>query len=149
MLKVGDADYRVTYTPGESDTDMFGGNSNWRGPIWFPVNHLLVEALDHYHAFYGPNFCVEYPTQSGEEKSLHDVAIDLRKRLSSLFRMQPDGGRPCHGGAERFAKDPHWKDLVLFHEFFHGDSGKGLGASHQTGWTALVATHLDELVRNA
>ncbi len=148
-LKVGDVEYRVTYTPGESDTDMFGGNSNWRGPVWFPVNHLLIEALEHYHAFYGPNFCVEYPTQSGEEKSLHEVAVDLRKRLSSLFRMDPETGRPCHNGAERYRTDPHWKDLVLFHEFFHGDSGKGLGASHQTGWTALVATHLDELVRHS
>ena len=148
-LRVDEVEYRVTYTPGESDTDMFGGNSNWRGPVWFPVNHLLIEALEHYHAFYGPNFCVEYPTQSGKESSLHDVAVDLRKRLSSLFRMDPETGRPCHNGDARYQNDPHWKDLILFHEFFHGDTGKGLGASHQTGWTALVATHLDELVRNA
>jgi hypothetical protein len=148
-LRTDNREYCIHYTPGESDTDMFGGNSNWRGPIWFPINHLLIESLSRYHGFYGPKFQIEYPSRSGKSMSLQEVASDLMRRHSSLFRVSSDGHRPCHNGQDRYADDNHWKNLVLFHEFFHGDTGKGLGASHQTGWTALVATHLEELARRS
>ncbi len=128
----------VTYTPGESDTDMFGGNSNWRGPIWFPTNFLIIEALERYHHFYGDSFTIEYPTRSGVMKTLREVAIDLCDRLISLFCPGPDGLRPCFGGAHRYRDVPHWQNLLLFHEYFHAETGEGLGASHQTGWTSLV-----------
>jgi hypothetical protein len=128
----------VTYTPGESDTDMFGGNSNWRGPIWFPTNFLIIEALERYHHFYGDSFKIEYPTRSGVEKTLREVAIDLCDRLISLFCPGQDGSRPCFGGANRYRDVPHWQNLLLFHEYFHAETGEGLGASHQTGWTSLV-----------
>jgi hypothetical protein len=128
---------------------MFGGNSNWRGPVWFPINHLIIEALEHYNGFFGSNFRVEYPTFSGQTSSLREVANDLKRRQALLFRRDKNGRRPCHADVELYADDSNWKDLILFHEFFHGDNGKGLGASHQTGWTALVATHLDELARSA
>jgi hypothetical protein len=117
---------------------MFGGNSNWRGPIWLPVNYLLVEALERYHHFYGDALQVECPTGSGQRMTLDLVADELRRRLASLFLPAADGRRPCHGKDKRFATDPHWRDLLLFHEYFHGDTGLGLGANHQTGWTALV-----------
>ena len=132
-------EHRVAYDPGESTSSLFGGNSNWRGPVWFPVNYLLIEALERYHHFYGDSLKVECPTGSGVWMTLEEVACELSRRLSSLFLPDAEGRRPCHGADPRFAKDPHWKDLVLFHEYFHGDSGRGLGASHQTGWTALVA----------
>ncbi|MCW1922719.1 glucosidase [Luteolibacter arcticus] len=128
----------VTYTPGESDSGMFGGNSNWRGPIWFPTNFLIIEALERYHHFYGDSFKIEYPTRSGVEKTLREVAIDLCDRLISLFCPGPDGTRPCFGAADRYRDVPHWQDLLLFHEYFHAETGEGLGASHQTGWTSLV-----------
>ena len=147
VLRVDHHEYKVHYTPGESDTEMFGGNSNWRGPVWFPINHLLIEALEHYHGFFGNNFRVEYPTRSGKTASLREVAVDLKKRHATLFLPDAAGRRLCHGEVDLYANNPHWRDLVLFYEFFHGDTGKGLGASHQTGWTALVATHLDELAR--
>jgi hypothetical protein len=137
--KIEGRELRVKYVPGESDNALYGGNSNWRGPIWFPLNYLLIEALERYHYFFGDDFSVECPTGSGKMKNLLEVADELASRLSKLFLRNKDGGRPCCGDDARFAKDPHWKELVLFHEFFHGDSGKGLGASHQTGWTALVA----------
>jgi hypothetical protein len=133
-------EHKVAYTPGESDTWLFGGNSNWRGPIWFPLNYLLVEALERYHRFYGDSFTVECPTGSGNMVTLDKVADELRERLVSIFLANPTTGmRPCHGVELLYANDPNWKDLVLFHEYFHGDTGRGLGASHQTGWTGLVA----------
>lgn len=137
----GGSTHQVEYTPGEATTDMFGGNSNWRGPIWFPTNFILIEALERYHYFYGDDFKVEYPTGSGKEFTLREIAIDICDRLISLFKKDEDGYRPCYGKKEvskRYSDDEHWKDLILFHEYFHGDTGAGLGASHQTGWTALV-----------
>ena len=134
----GGEEHRVEYVPGESTSGMFGGNSNWRGPIWFPVNYLLIEALERYHHFYGDDFRVECPTGSGQWMTLQQVARELGRRLGSLFLPDANGHRPCHGTSQAFADDPHWRELVLFHEYFHGDNGRGLGASHQTGWTALV-----------
>lgn len=128
----------VRYTPGESNTDMFGGNSNWRGPIWFPTNFLIVEALERYHHFYGDAFKIEYPTGSGVQKTLKEAAIDICDRLISLFCPGESGYRPCFGEAHRYGDVPHWQDLLLFHEYFHAETGEGLGASHQTGWTSLV-----------
>jgi hypothetical protein len=130
---------RADYTPGESTTNMFGGNSNWRGPVWFPINYLLVEALQRYHHFYGDSFTVEVPVGSGIRMNLAQAASELSRRLVQLFLPDRHGYRPCHGQQARFATDPHWRDLILFHEYFHGDNGRGCGASHQTGWTALVA----------
>ncbi len=137
--------WRLSYTPGESDTWLFGGNSNWRGPVWFPINFLLIEALERWHYFYGDGFQVECPTGSGRRMSLAAVAAELSRRLTSLFEPDGTGSRPCHGDDPRFRDDPHWRDLVLFYEHFHGDTGRGVGASHQTGWTALVATLLESL----
>lgn len=134
----GSQELRVDYVPGESNTGMFGGNSNWRGPIWFPVNYLLIEALERYHHFYGDEFQVECPTNSGKWMTLKEVAAELSRRLANLFLPNEAGCRACHGGDSRYANDPHWRDLVLFYEYFHGDTGRGCGASHQTGWTALV-----------
>lgn len=145
VLHVGGQEHRVSYLPGESDSWMFGGNSNWRGPIWFPVNYLLIESLERYHRFYGDSFQVECPTGSGNKMNLGEVARELMRRQVKLFLRNKDGRRPCHGDDDRFADDPHWKDLVLFYEYFHGESGKGLGASHQTGWTALAARLLEKL----
>jgi hypothetical protein len=137
-------DYRVAYVPGDSDTWLFGGNSNWRGPVWFPLNYLLIEALERYHHFYGDTFTMEFPTGSGVKLNLAEIAAEIGRRLVSLFSAEGGEGRPSLGGDARFAKDVHWKDLVLFHEFFHGDTGQGLGASHQTGWTALVARLIEQ-----
>lgn len=128
----------VRYTPGESNTDMFGGNSNWRGPIWFPTNFLIIEALERYYHFYGDSFRIEYPTGSGVERTLREVAIDLCDRLISLFVPDKDGYRPCFGTAHRYSDLPHWRNLLLFHEYFHAETGEGLGGSHQTGWTSLI-----------
>ncbi len=141
------SEYRVNYTPGESDTGLFGGNSNWRGPIWFPLNYLFVEALERYHHFYGDELKMEFPTGSGKQMNLQEIAAELSKRLSSIFLMREDGTRPLYGSDWRYSKDPHWKDLVLFHEYFHGDTGKGLGASHQTGWTALAIRCIENIAR--
>ena len=138
VFNSGGQELRVDYVPGESNTGMFGGNSNWRGPIWFPVNYLLVEALERYHHFYGDDFKVECPTGSGVLMTLKEVATELSRRMSNLFLPDANGRRPCHGDDARYQDDPHWKDLVLFYEYFHGDAGRGCGASHQTGWTALV-----------
>jgi hypothetical protein len=135
--------YSVDYEPGEGTTGMFGGNSNWRGPIWFPVNFLLIEALRTFHRFYGESFLVEFPTRSGNHVTLGEAARLLSDRLISLFRAGADGRRPCHGDDRRYADDPHWKDLLLFNEYFHADTGRGCGASHQTGWTALVTDLLN------
>jgi hypothetical protein len=130
--------HEVPYTPGEATTDMFGGNSNWRGPIWFPTNFLIIEALERYDYFYGDSFTIEYPTGSGKMATLREIAIDLCDRLISLFLPDKDGYRPCYGDAHRYSDVDHWKDLLLFHEYFHAETGEGLGASHQTGWTSLV-----------
>jgi hypothetical protein len=138
----------VRYVPGESDSGLFGGNSNWRGPIWFPLNFLLIQALKRYHTFYGDSFQVECPTGSGKMMSLRQVALELERRLISIFEPSQQGRRPAHGEEPRYSKDPHWRDLVLFYEYFHADTGLGLGASHQTGWTSLVATMLHSQARN-
>ncbi len=131
--------YDVTYAPGEGDSGMFGGNSNWRGPVWFPYNFLILESLEKYHHFYGADFKVECPTGSGKMLNLQQVADELGNRLMAIFIADKSGRRPCHGDDPRFAEDPNWKDLLLYHEFFHGETGRGCGASHQTGWTSLVA----------
>jgi hypothetical protein len=144
VLEAGGQQYRVDYEPGESTTGLFGGNSNWRGPVWFPVNYLLIEALERYHHFYGDRLRVECPTGSGRLANLAEVARELARRLASLFQPDAAGRRPCHGDDPRFARDPHWRDLLLFHEYFHADTGRGLGASHQ-GWTALAARCLETL----
>jgi mannosylglycerate hydrolase MGH1-like protein/glycosyl hydrolase family 63 len=139
IVHTTNSELRADYTPGESTTSIFGGNSNWRGPVWFPVNYLLVEALQRYHHFYGDSFTVEVPVGSGIKMNLAQAASELSRRLIHLFLPDRGGYRPCHGKWARFATDPHWHDLILFSEYFHGDSGRGCGASHQTGWTALVA----------
>jgi hypothetical protein len=131
--------YCVRYEPAESTTGLFGGNSNWRGPIWFPVNYLIIEALWQFHHYFGDSFTVECPTGSGKFMTLREVAIALSDRLVALFQQDESGRRPVYGGIEKFQTDPHWRDYILFHEYFHGDNGAGIGASHQTGWTGLVA----------
>jgi hypothetical protein len=118
---------------------MFGGNSNWRGPVWFPLNYLAASALQRYHRFFGEELTIEYPTGSGHRLTLGEVAADLRSRLTSIFLTGPDGRRPCFGYVEKMQNDANWKDNILFNEYFHGDNAAGLGASHQTGWTGLVA----------
>ncbi|WP_395739124.1 MGH1-like glycoside hydrolase domain-containing protein [Prosthecobacter sp.] len=138
-LQLNGGDLTVSYVPGESDSLMFGGNSNWRGPVWFPIAYLIVEALERYHHFYGNDFTVELPTGSGRLMTLQGAANEISRRLTRLFEPGPTGHRPCHNGDERYASHPAWKDLLLFHEYFHAESGRGCGASHQTGWTALVA----------
>jgi len=135
-------EYRVDYVPGEGNTHLFGGNSNWRGPIWFPINYLIVEALERYHHFFGDDLVIECPTGSGVHMNLLQVSKELSRRLGSIFLPDEHGRRPCHGDDERYASDEHWKELVLFYEYFHGDTGRGCGANHQTGWTAIVGRFL-------
>ncbi|HEY7113451.1 MAG TPA: glucosidase [Thermoanaerobaculia bacterium] len=144
-IHAGGMDYRLDYEPGESRTKLFGGNSNWRGPIWFPLNYLIIESLQRFHRYFGDDFRVECPTGSGRSMTLREVARELARRLSRIFLPDASGRRPVAGPYEIFQRDPRWKDLVLFHEYFHGDTGAGLGASHQTGWTGLIAKLLDEL----
>jgi hypothetical protein len=139
VFRVGSQEYGVGYLPAESDRGMFGGNSNWRGPIWMPVNGLIVRALLHYYAYYGNDFTVECPTGSGRRMTLYQVAEEISARLARIFLRNAEGRRPVYGGAETFQQDPYWRDLILFYEYFHGDNGAGLGASHQTGWTGIVA----------
>jgi hypothetical protein len=139
VFHTGGQEYRVDYLPGESDSGMFGGNSNWRGPVWMPVNGLIIRALLQYYAYYGDDFTVECPTGSGREMTLYAVAEEISRRLSGIFVRNEQGRRPVFGDIRKFQDDPHWRDLVLFYEYFHGDSGLGLGASHQTGWTGIIA----------
>jgi hypothetical protein len=135
---------RVEYEPAESSTGLFGGNSNWRGPIWFPVNYLLVESLQKFHHYYGEDFKVECPTHSRNESDLWQVAAEISRRLTHIFLRDSNGRRPVAGGIDLFQSDPHWRDLILFYEYFHGDNGAGIGASHQTGWTGLVAKLIEQ-----
>ena len=148
-LGVNGNEHRVDYEPAESTTGLFGGNSNWRGPIWFPVNYLLIESLQKFHYYFGDDFTVECPTGSGHMMTLWDVATDISQRLARIFQRSADGRRPVHGGVEKFQSDPHWKDWVLFYEYFHGDNGAGIGASHQTGWTGLVAKLMQQSPEHA
>ncbi len=143
-LAVNGMDYRVTYEPGESSTGLFGGNSNWRGPIWFPVNFLLIESLQKFHHYLGDDFKVEFPARSGNMLTLWEVAAELSRRLSQIFLRDEKGERPVYRDIAKFQSDPNWSDLILFHEYFHGDTGRGVGASHQTGWTGLVTKMLQQ-----
>jgi hypothetical protein len=142
VIHAGGQAYRVSYLPAESDTGMFGGNSNWRGPIWMPVNALIIRALLQYHSYYGNDFTVECPTGSGRHMNLYQVAEEIARRLANIFLKDKEGRRPVNGGARPFREDPHWRELILFYEYFHGDNGAGLGASHQTGWTGVIARSL-------
>jgi hypothetical protein len=139
VLHVNGEEFRVDYLPAESNTGMFGGNSNWRGPVWMPVNMLINRALLQFHLFYGDNFKIECPTGSGNMMNLFEVSKEISNRLTKTFTRNEKGQRPVYGGSEKFQTDPHWKDYILFYEYFHGDNGAGLGASHQTGWTGGVA----------
>ncbi len=143
VVHVGGQEYRVNYLPAESDTGMFGGNSNWRGPVWMPVNALLIRALLSFYLYYGDNFKIECPTGSGKLMNLFEVAREIASRLTRIFLRDKSGRRPVYGGTEKFQTDPQWKDYILFYEYFHGDNGAGLGASHQTGWTGVVAKLID------
>jgi hypothetical protein len=138
-LQVEGRTYAVRYWPGESEGEEFGGNSNWRGPVWFPLNYLLIESLVRFHEYYGDDFLVEAPTGSGRNANLLEISDDLSQRLCSLFIPDEKGDRPIHGGDPRFRIDPNFRDLIHFYEYFHGDNGRGCGANHQTGWTGLVA----------
>ncbi len=144
VVHVAGAEHRVDYEPAESSSGLFGGNSNWRGPVWFPINYLLIEALQKLDYFYGESFTVECPTGSGEKRDLWAVAAELSRRLTRIFLRDAQGRRPVYGGTEKFQRDPHWRDHILFYEYFHGDNGAGIGASHQTGWTGLVAKLLQQ-----
>jgi hypothetical protein len=139
MLQVDGTTHRVAYEPAESSTGLFGGNSNWRGPIWFPLNYLIVESLQKFHHYLGDDFKVECPTGSGQMMTLWEVAAEISRRLTRIFLRDERGRRPVHAAWDKFAQDPNWQDLVLFYEYFHGDNGSGVGANHQTGWTGLVA----------
>jgi hypothetical protein len=139
VFRAANQDYRVSYLPAESDTGMFGGNSNWRGPIWMPVNGLIIRALLQYYMYYGDEFTIECPTGSGRHLTLYQVAEELGRRLASIFLRNDDGQRPVYGNTTKFQEDPHWRDYILFYEYFHADNGAGIGASHQTGWTGIIA----------
>ena len=139
VLNVGSQEYRVDYLPAESDTGMFGGNSNWRGPVWFPINTLIIRALQNFYLYHGDNFKIECPTGSGKMMNLFEVSKEIADRLTSTFTRDENGNRPVFGGSKKFQTDPHWRDNILFYEYFHGDNGAGLGASHQTGWTGVIA----------
>ena len=147
VFRADGQELRLDYSPAEATSPLFGGNSNWRGPTWFPINYLLVEALERYHVYYGDSLLVEMPAGSGRMLNLCDVAQEIARRLGSLFLADANGRRPVHGDCKRYADDPHFRDLVLFYEYFHGDNGRGVGASHQTGWTTLAIRHLEDLAR--
>ncbi|HWN93868.1 MAG TPA: glucosidase, partial [Methylomirabilota bacterium] len=139
VFPVNGHEFRASYVPGESDSGMFGGNSNWRGPIWMPVNALIIRALLQYYTYYGNEFTVECPTGSGRQMNLYQVAEEITRRLGSIFEKDEQERRPVNGGARKFDDDPHWRDCIQFYEYFHGDTGAGLGANHQTGWTGVIA----------
>jgi hypothetical protein len=143
VLRFGGAEHRLEYEPGESSTGLFGGNSNWRGPIWFPLNFLLIESLQKFHHYLGDDYTIECPTGSGKFLTLWEVAEEISRRLAGIFIRDAAGIRAVHGN-EIIQTDPQWKDLILFYEYFHGDNGRGVGASHQTGWTGLVAKLLQQ-----
>ena len=138
-FSVNGNDNWVSYEPAESSSGLFGGNSNWRGPVWMPVNYLLIESLQKFHHYLGDDFKVECPTGSGKWMNLWEVSQEISKRLTSIFLRDRDRKRPVYGSIDKFQHDPHWQNLILFHEYFHGDNGAGIGANHQTGWTGLVA----------
>jgi hypothetical protein len=137
-------EHRVDYEPGESSTGLFGGNSNWRGPVWFPMNYLLIESLQKFHHYFGDDLKVEFPSRSGKMLTLSEVAGEISRRLTGIFLRDEQGQRAVNRGMPKFDSDSNWSDLVLFYEYFHGDTGQGLGASHQTGWTALVSKLLQQ-----
>jgi hypothetical protein len=139
VISAGGQVSQVAYLPAESDSGLFGGNSNWRGPVWMPVNVLVIRALMRYYAYYGDAFTIECPTGSGRQMNLGQVAEDLTRRLTAIFLKDAEGRRPVYGGTRKFQEDPNWRDYLSFHEYFHGDNGAGLGASHQTGWTGVIA----------
>jgi hypothetical protein len=139
VMHTGGQEYRVDYLPAESNTGMFGGNSNWRGPVWMPTNLMIIRVMQQFYLYYGDNFKIECPTGSGNKMNLFDVSKELSSRLTSTFTRDEHGRRPVYGGTEKFQSDPHWRDYILFYEYFHGDNGAGLGASHQTGWSGVVA----------
>jgi hypothetical protein len=139
VFSVGGEEFNVRYSPAESDQATFGGNSNWRGPIWMPVNLLIIRSLLSLYQYYGNDFLIECPTGSGKLMTLFEVSQELEKRLIRIFLRDEDARRPVYGGTEKFQADPYWRDLILFFEYFHGDNGAGIGASHQTGWTGIVA----------
>jgi hypothetical protein len=143
-MNLGGEPHTIGYEPGESSTDMFGGNSNWRGPVWFPMNYLIIESLQKFNYALGDGFTIECPTGSERLLTLGQVAADLSRRLSAIFLLDDDGRRAVFGGRDLFQRELAWRDLIPFHEYFHGDTGAGLGASHQTGWTALVAKLLQQ-----
>lgn len=138
-MKINGDSFSIKYTPGESDMQMFGGNSNWRGPIWFPINYLIIESLKKFDFYYGGDFSIEYPTGSGNYMTMDIIAKELSLRSMKIFMRDENGNRPVFGKNKKFQEDPHFKDYILFYEYFHGDTGLGLGASHQTGWTGLVS----------
>jgi hypothetical protein len=138
-MQINSKQLNIQYVPGESTTDIYGGNSNWRGPVWMPMNFLIIESLRKYHFYYSDDFKVEYPTASGHFYTLKEIGTELAKRLLKIFMRDEQGRRAVFGNHEKLQRDPHFRDYILFHEYFHGDNGKGLGASHQTGWTGLIA----------
>jgi hypothetical protein len=144
IFDVNGCQFRVDYEPAESSSGLFGGNSNWRGPIWFPVNFLLIESLQKFHSYLGDDFQLECPTGSGKMMTLREIALELSQRLMRIFLKDSSGKRPVYGATSKFQNDPHWQNLILFYEYFHGDNGAGIGASHQTGWTGLVANLIQE-----
>ncbi|RME52691.1 MAG: glucosidase, partial [Caldilineae bacterium] len=148
-IHVGGRTFTVNYEPAESRSGLFGGNSNWRGPVWFPLNYLIIESLRRFDAFYGDTFTVEMPTGSGRQATLAQVADELSRRLQRLFFRDERGERPAYAGQRLHQHDPHWRDYILFYEYFHGDNGAGLGASHQTGWTGLVADLIQQAAGSA
>jgi hypothetical protein len=149
ILTVDGQQHQVDYEPAESTTGMFGGNSNWRGPIWFPINYLLLESLQKFYRYFGDDFKVECPTGSGQMMTLKEVSIELAQRLIQIFLTDASGRRPFYGGIEKFQTDPNWRNLILFNEYFHGDNGAGIGASHQTGWTGLIAKLIQQCAEQA